>query len=346
DDVSNNGARIPEIMTEVRVFDTAAGTLPTFLFSKTYPGYALDTRRVKNHLILVFADYLWVQDGRFESYGTGFASASSSGRSPYSPWIYSYREGGRPSDRPLKLDGADKIRGVGCTTILKSAAPDFDFRMTRVVSMNTKEAASADQSTAVLGGGDQIYMSERGIYLSKSDVSWYGWDETPRQSEPLLLTRIAFDGDSGAIAPVAYGVVQGRVKDQWAFKEFEGHDVLSVATSTGYLWGQGENVAQNHRYVLKTNLDTHTLDVAAKIENFGTGEDIRAIRYVDSMAYVVTFKKTDPLFAFNLADPLHPVLESELKIPGFSVYMHPVNDQKMIGVGFDAADQGDFAWFQ
>jgi hypothetical protein len=61
---------------------------------------------------------------------------------------------------------------------------------------------------------------------------------------------------------------------------------------------------------------------------------------------MVTFKKTDPLFAFDLADPENPVVRGELKIPGFSTYMHLLDEDHLLTIGYDADDMGSFAWFQ
>ena len=74
-------------------------------------------------------------------------------------------------------------------------------------------------------------------------------------------------------------------------------------------------------------------------------EDIRSVRFDGDRGFVVTFKKTDPLFVFDLSDPEDPRVAGELKIPGFSTYMHLMDEDHLLTIGYDADDQGDFAWF-
>jgi uncharacterized secreted protein with C-terminal beta-propeller domain len=86
--------------------------------------------------------------------------------------------------------------------------------------------------------------------------------------------------------------------------------------------------------------------VVGQVDDIAPTEDIRSVRFVADQGYVVTFKKTDPLFVFDLGDPEHPVIRGELKIPGFSTYMHPLDKDHLLTIGYDAEDQGDFAYFQ
>ncbi|MFH1129881.1 MAG: beta-propeller domain-containing protein, partial [Pseudomonadota bacterium] len=74
-------------------------------------------------------------------------------------------------------------------------------------------------------------------------------------------------------------------------------------------------------------------------------EDIRSVRFDGDRGFVVTFKKTDPLFVFDLSDPKNPQTLAELKIPGFSTYMHMMDPEHLLTIGYDADDQGSFAWF-
>jgi hypothetical protein len=88
------------------------------------------------------------------------------------------------------------------------------------------------------------------------------------------------------------------------------------------------------------------LEVVGEVDDIAPTEDIRSVRFVGDQGYIVTFKKTDPLFVFDLADPEHPVIRGELKIPGYSTYMHPLDENHLLTIGYDAEEQGDFAYFQ
>jgi hypothetical protein len=87
------------------------------------------------------------------------------------------------------------------------------------------------------------------------------------------------------------------------------------------------------------------LEEVGRVDGIAPGEDIRAVRFDGARGFVVTFKKTDPLFVLDLAEPAAPTIAGELKVPGFSTYLHLVDPGHLLTLGFDAADQGDFAWF-
>jgi uncharacterized secreted protein with C-terminal beta-propeller domain len=81
------------------------------------------------------------------------------------------------------------------------------------------------------------------------------------------------------------------------------------------------------------------------LDGLAPGEDIRSVRFDGDRGYVVTFKKTDPLFVLDLYQPAKPEVLGELKIPGFSTYMHRIDRDHLLSIGFDADDRGDFAYF-
>ena len=303
------------------------GKLPEVVRVLKYAGDLGDLRLSNGHLILVINDHL--------------------------PIAQHYDPAGEvpPELQRVEQTDSSRVAGIPCDRIIRPSIQDEDWRMTKVISVNILNSASTPHETAFLGSGDHVYMGQDSLYVAKVGFQWsWGYPEddyeTYRQSwETLVITRVDFDKASGAVRPSAIGAVNGRVKDQWAFKEFpDSQGTLAVATSTGHLWaGNARDIAQNHLYLL--NADQGALRQIGAIHDFGTGEDIRSVRYVERTAYVVTFKKTDPLFAFDLTDLTHPKQLGELKIPGFSTYMHPVAPGRLIGVGFDADDQGDFAWF-
>jgi len=140
-------------------------------------------------------------------------------------------------------------------------------------------------------------------------------------------------------AYVASGLVKGRVLNQFAMDEHAGH--LRIATTTGHL---PDPKVHSTLSVLKR--EGSALETVGVVDDVAPTEDIRSVRFLGDRGYVVTFKKTDPLFVFDLADPEHPEIVGELKIPGFSTYMHPLDADHLLAIGFEAADQGDFAYFQ
>lgn len=338
-----NEVTVNKMLTIVRIYDAAdAAGLPVLFLTKEYVGDMYETRFINGHLIIVQNDYMWIQDPAFKRWGEDGTYNTSSGSWPYQN---SDLNAAVP-DQPVEQATPGQVRGIPCGQIMRQTVGDYDFRLTKVISVNTRAAGAPEQSAAILGGGDSIYMSTDNLYITKSRTEWYYWDYNFNRSEELIVTKVAFDAVTGAITPVAAGNVIGRIKDQWAFKDYPASGAVAVATSTGQLWSSGDSIAQNHLWILKNQPGNPALEIVASVRDFGTGEDIRSVRYVGNIAYIVTFKKTDPLFSIDMTDPMAPKLLGELKVPGFSVYMHPVAPGRLVGVGFDAFDMGEFAWYQ
>ena len=120
--------------------------------------------------------------------------------------------------------------------------------------------------------------------------------------------------------------------------EFEGY--LRIATTTGRA-----PAASTHSTVSVLEEIEGRLDVIGQVDNIAPTEDIRSVRFDGLKGFIVTFKKTDPLFTLDLSEPTAPEIRGELKIPGFSTYMHLLDDDHLLSIGYDADDQGSFAWF-
>jgi inhibitor of cysteine peptidase len=120
--------------------------------------------------------------------------------------------------------------------------------------------------------------------------------------------------------------------NQFSMDEYQGY--FRIATTTGWM-------EQNNVYVLDSDLK-----VVGKLEGLAPGEKIYSARFMGNRAYLVTFKKIDPLFVVDLKDPENPIVLGELKIPGFSDYLHPYDENHIISVGKNAVDEGSFAWYQ
>jgi uncharacterized secreted protein with C-terminal beta-propeller domain len=121
--------------------------------------------------------------------------------------------------------------------------------------------------------------------------------------------------------------------------EHEEH--FRVATTTGYVWRNGNGSAKNHIYVMDMDMN-----ITGSIKDIAPTEMIYSTRFMGNRAYVVTFKKVDPFFVIDLSDPKEPKILGELKIPGYSDYLHPYDENHVIGLGKETHDMGTFAWFQ
>ena len=186
----------------------------------------------------------------------------------------------------------------------------------------TLPAEDPDQSSsvAVTAGGDALYSSDERLYLT-----------TP--GDTGLSTQVhAFALDGLDTTYVASGEVEGRLQDRWSMDEHDG--VLRVALAHGKDWSPEDNGVTTLRE------DGDELVELGSVRGLGPEEEIKAVRWFDDLAVVVTFRQTDPLYTVDLRDPSSPSALGELKIPGFSRYLHPIGDDRLLGIGQDADLQG------
>jgi hypothetical protein len=127
--------------------------------------------------------------------------------------------------------------------------------------------------------------------------------------------------------------VDGRIYGQFALDERDG-DLRVVTTKDA--WWAAESV--NHLFVLQA--DSGELQVVGDTGPLAPGETVRSARFVGDTGYVVTFRQVDPLFVIDVADPTEPTVLGELKIPGFSEYMHPLDEDHLLTVGQDTDENG------
>jgi uncharacterized secreted protein with C-terminal beta-propeller domain len=192
----------------------------------------------------------------------------------------------------------------------------------------------------VVADGDTVYSNGVNLYVA-NDQRWrvMGWLES-RNADPKPedeATEIyRFDiSQSGRPAYVGSGSVRGWLINQYAMSEWDGH--LRVATTSGRTWGEAPK-SSSTVYVLR--LAGNSMPEAGKITGLGKGERIYAVRFAGTTGYVVTFRQTDPLYTVDLTNPAKPRVAGELKITGYSAYLHPAEPGRVIGVGQEASEQG------
>ncbi|MFI9589595.1 beta-propeller domain-containing protein [Nonomuraea sp. NPDC052265] len=155
----------------------------------------------------------------------------------------------------------------------------------------------------------------------------------PAPTAPPEETEVhRFDiGNPGAPAYVASGKVPGRLLNQYSLSEYEGH--LRVATT---LTSTDGRTSASSVYVLAAD----TMAKVGEVGGLGRGERIYSVRFIGPVGYCVTFKQVDPLYTLDLRDPAAPKVTGELKITGYSAYLHPGAEGRLIGIGQEASDKG------
>ena len=187
---------------------------------------------------------------------------------------------------------------------------------------------------ACLGAGEEVYVSQDHLYVSIYEgmmgirpmgITLDGFAEAKDQ-EATLIYKFALNNAS--VAYHARGQVPGRILNQFSMDE-DG-DNFRIATTLGNAWSSGTDTSSNNVYILDGNLN-----ITGKLENIAKGEQIYSVRFIGDRGYVVTFKTTDPLFVIDLKDPWKPIVLGALKIPGYSDYLHPYDENHLIGFGKD-----------
>ena len=225
------------------------------------------------------------------------------------------------------------VEKIEATHIYYSNVTDYSYAFTTVAAINVKDDTEApSHETFLLGYAGEIYVSPTNIYLA-SPGYFVGTQKTS-------IHRIHIT--SGKIVHEASGNVSGYVLNQFSMDEYDGY--FRIATTTYDMTRFFEqSTSENSVYVLDAKLAP-----VGKIEKLAPGERIYSARFMGKRCYLVTFKKVDPLFVINLADPANPSVLGKLKIPGYSEYLHPYDDNHLIGIGKNTveAEEGDFAWYQ
>jgi len=209
--------------------------------------------------------------------------------------------------------------------------------MLTVLTFDLSKGALGDgEPVTVAADGETVYSNGPSLYVA-NDQRWRMYaDEKPAQDAQVRTEFYKFDTSKpGRPAFVAGGAVDGWLLNQYSMSEWNGH--LRVATTTGFR-GEATTEGESTVYVLRQH--GKALDVAGKVSGLGKGERIYSVRFVGGTGYVVTFRQTDPLYTVDLRDPTKPVVTGELKITGYSAYLHPAGDGRLLGIGQEASAQG------
>ncbi len=225
--------------------------------------------------------------------------------------------------------------------------PD-EFSGLGLLSVLTIDLQSGIEPTDV----DTVMTDGSTVYASPTSLFVAGLTMTPPPSEGIIESIGRSIGpDSMTVPPqpsgdtaihrfdtsdpaetdyAASGEVPGTLIGQFAMSESEG--VLRVASTTPEIFG-GDATTRSQSFVTVLEESEGRLEEIGQVGGLGLDEDIYAVRFIGEMGYVVTFEQTDPLYTVDLSDPENPVTTGELKIPGYSAYLHPVADGKLLGIG-------------
>jgi inhibitor of cysteine peptidase len=207
-----------------------------------------------------------------------------------------------------------KASEIEPTSIYYADMVDNYFTFTTFIGLNIMDDAQEPTNmTVMMGGTSNMYVSPSNIY-----VTYPTWSE---QGQYTSIYRVSVN-DGVLSDKIAKGSVLGYVLNQYSMDEYNGY--FRLATTS---WNE---TTRNTVYVLNSNL---TIIGEVKLENAEVRETIQSVRFMGEKAYVVTFEQKDPFFVLDMSKPTEPKVAGELKIPGYSSYLHPYDENHVIGLG-------------
>ncbi len=251
-----------------------------------------------------------------------------------------------PYYRDSRYSGQKFSNIAGCSDV--AYFPPVQARnFITIASMSMTDEKKEVEKHTVAASGQNIYASQQNLYVA--EVQYPRWRPWPVKVAEAVVPEVQeeqktlihkFGLDNGKISYKGQGEAKGWILNQFSMDEHK--DYFRIATTRGQSWDSSKPSVSNV-YILDKDMKP-----AGKIEGLAPGEQIYSVRFMDDRAYMVTFKKVDPLFVLDLSDPSNPKILGKLKIPGYSDYLHPYDENHVIGVGKEAAEaeEGDFAWYQ
>jgi uncharacterized secreted protein with C-terminal beta-propeller domain len=244
-----------------------------------------------------------------------------------------------PESRRKRPDGTVETVGYDCQDFHKTNAPTR-LGIVTVASIDLDaEAAQAPGRTSLVTEPGEVYATEGALYMATPH--WWWWPEAGQKDHTYVHKLDLSQPHSARYA--ASGTVEGHLLDQFSMDEHEG--VLRVATTIssrvselGNSWGRIETTNRVATY----REEGGQLKLQGRSEELAKGERIYSARFLGDKGYVVTFRQVDPLFTFDLSDPAHPRKVGELKVPGFSTYIHPLGTTHLLTVGVHVPENGDW----
>ena len=256
------------------------------------------------------------------------------------------RDGYIPTVQGKRIESGDILMPMGAQA----------EKYTIISAFSIKDPEKKVDTKAVFGSAGMCYVSRNNIYICESDYGDYGimplarpgGGSSGRSVSGTCIRKVSYK--DGELTAVGQTEVDGTLNDSFSIDEYEGNLRLVVTvtpissdnSSTPRLFGLTEEAAQeqelkdtNSLYILDENLEE-----LSRIEGLAEDEVVYSARFMGDIGYFVTFRQMDPLFSVDLSDPKKPEILGKLKIPGFSEYLHPYGEGKLLGIGMDVDETG------
>lgn len=310
-----------ETNTYVQVYDVSDPSNPTEISTLSQSG-GYNTARIKEGYVYVLSNFHPYEDNV----------------TPRNPWYIPVVQGESMIAEDIYMPREE----YGC-----------DYTIITAFSLDNPEEKT--DSKAVFGYSGICYVSEDNIYITND---YYEDGDTSR----TLIQKVAYA--DGKLEGIGQTKIKGTLNDSFSIDEYNGNlrlvttiDPENMDNDVAPLSERVDGTASQATVAEETEaandtadeavpgsnslyiLDEH-LKIIGSIHNLAKDEQIYSARFVGDTGYFVTFRQIDPLFSVDLSNPENPVILGQLKIPGFSEYLHPYGEGKLLGIGMDVSEDG------
>ena len=337
--------------TKITVVDVSQLTAPKITNELYVPGSYVNARRVGSAVRVVLRDYLRRPQGVVTypnvDFNYDYRAPQDERDAAYETALLAVLPGLKAKNEELiraqSLDDwlPDAVRKTADGSLVNLAYDCSQFHHSNAsveLGLATVTTLDLDQPdkltrTSVIGQVGEIYASAESLYLTNHHW-WWRWNPDHRQHTYVHKFDIS---DPSHTSYVASGAFEGHILDQFALDEHNGY--LRAAVTLEYPVAELRDDLRLRWRTERTNRVTvlaeeaGQLNVVGNTPNVAKGERIYSARFVGDKGYVVTFRQVDPLFTIDLANPRAPRIAGELKVPGFSTYIHPLDDNHLLTIG-------------
>lgn len=232
----------------------------------------------------------------------------------------------------MTLEDWSPATGGDCSSVTRTSQPE-GMSTTSIVTLDLQGSLAELDNESIVADAGTIYASTDRLVIATSR-----WSQTMQPNGTVSTELHAFDITGPDATYVGSGAVEGYLLNQFALSATGGY--VRVATTLEAPWDPATQTQGSESSLAVLQEQGGELVEVGRVDGLGPTERIQAVRYIGDVAYVVTFRQTDPLYAIDLSDPTAPRVAGELKINGYSAYLHPIDDGRLLGVGQDATDEG------
>jgi len=234
---------------------------------------------------------------------------------------YVYNNGSEDIRPMYKIDGTEKV--IDYNQIFYFPGTNYNsYTMVGIIDLSN--ISNDINVTSYLSSSKDVYMSLDNLYITASTVN-YNQTFLADNDYTSSTSIYKFSIKNNTTKFIAKAELKGTTLNQFSMDEYNGFFRVTL-----------NNNSDNSLYILDKNMN-----IAGKITGIAKGEKIYSTRFIKDRAYIVTFKTIDPLFVIDVKDPKNPTILGELKIPGYSSYLHEYDENHIIGIGQDTTEIND-----